>query len=147
MFEWVFINNDPLATARFSIMESLIVFVLALLILSWCFFYLLRRTVGIEKLNSVAVNLGYDNWESIRFFFIRDTTFYSSMFLMGVIMVYMFTHMMEVKEVYFYGSLPDMARQCRESGGGLTCQKLNFNGSFGSGLWNSSPIIDHSNTH
>jgi hypothetical protein len=148
MLEWLFVQNDPLASARISILETMVVFVLGALILSWSLFYLLRRVYSIERLNKFALTVGYNEWESLRFFFVRDVTFYASMFLMAVIMIYTFTHMVEVKNIYFYGALPDMARQCKEQGGYFTCSKNVFNNiSDGLGFWNGSAIINQSYSH
>ena len=148
MLEWLFISHDPLLAARWSIIETFLIFWVVFMIISWTISSLVIKLV--KNKDDFARKLDFDDFKELRFFFMRDTTFAACNFLMFIVVVYTFTHQADIILNYKNAILIDASDRCTGAGGFLTCSKsglygLNISGFLSNFTINSTSIEQHTN--
>lgn len=145
MLEWLFIKNDLLLNARWSIIETFILFFILFHGFFWLSFGILRKRHR-EKSEQIARYAGFETWGEFRRQWSNDMIGWVAIFLLSVSFIYTFTHLTEVQMAYYHAPLADAADKCLKENGVLTCYKLpnSINASlFGVGF-NYSTIINRS---
>ena len=148
MLEWLFISHDPLLAARWSIIETFLLFLAVFMIISWTISSLVIKLV--KNKDEFAKRLDFDNFAELRFTFMRDVAFASCNFLMFLIVVYTFTHQADIITNYSNAIYYEMEKQCSGQGGYLICSTggvggINLTSFLSNFTINSSSIQQHTN--
>ena len=119
MLEWLMVSNDGLLLARWSLIQTWMLFFIVFMAINWGVFILVNRFI--KQKNTIAINLGFKDFAELRFFFVRDATFAACNFLMFLITVYTFVYQADVIANYNCASLVESQKLCTERNGFLLC--------------------------
>ena len=127
MYDWAWITNDPMLVYRIGLMEDAIVFCFGMIAI-WLILFEIGKRYNISYWDTWATKYGFKDYEELRFSFTRIMYGTAVVFLAGVCMVYFFTHITEVKNIYLCAGLIDTVKECEEKKGFLACETIGASG-------------------
>lgn len=147
VLDWMIMWDDPLATKRLSIVLTCVVF----LVIMFAIFRLARwglsKIMGKELLDAFAMQAGYKDSKDIIMQFTHLATWFSCIFLAGVMLYFFFTNYSEMKQVYSEATYSGMVEQCEHMNGSIACipsYTLGLSKDYLSINWSKGSTINYS---
>lgn len=99
MHDWIFIINDSFGTKRVALIMDFLAFLVSFIFSWYILFRFFKKSLG-KRADAYAKKLGFKCYSDLANEFTNRVIFIATNFLVFVLSVYFFTHLMDIKETY-----------------------------------------------
>jgi hypothetical protein len=137
MLEWMLVWNDPFLVERWSLIETMLFFVVVMEIILWTTKYYIHH---LSPLTSFHTRVGYSTFNEMWGEFWRTAIYAALLFVMAVSSYFTLTHHAEVQSTFDCVAYASGLQSCFEQNKTLACVNVRFNPYTGGSEWNSTLI-------
>lgn len=147
MLEWMLVWNDVFLTERWSLIETMFLFVVLMEVILWTTKYYIHH---LSPLISFHTRFGYKTFNEMWGEFWRTAIYAALLFVMSVASYFTLTHHAEVQSTFDCVAYAGALRSCFEQNRTLACVNVRLNpyenvwNSSLVGTWNGSPVYQGS---